>query len=220
MITINEKWVGIDIDPNISLFEYGFLCSENENGTYTVIVCTNVTGVVPDSLDEALGMAYEKYTSSMDELIETSKESWFELDKFESTTGIKIKEFSSFDGLCHDMIQYYGVENILGGNGYILPESALKLIGAFELPSVTELESQVLKNICLSEYGEGETIQQRIGEPVWSWSATNQKKNLAGALGSCIKKGLCESDGEKGNDATCWITSLGVAYLESINFQI
>lgn len=55
---------------------------------------------------------------------------------------------------------------------------------------VTDLEKEVIKSIINSEYmsqaGEG-----MIDYSVWSFTATDERKDLAGALGSLVKKGLC-----------------------------
>lgn len=83
--------------------------------------------------------------------------------------------------------------------------------------TITDLETQVLKNIATSDYGDGETLEERVNVPIWNWDATNEQKDLAGALSSCVKKGLCQVNGERGNDATVWITLEGVNYLKSIN---
>lgn len=61
---------------------------------------------------------------------------------------------------------------------------------------VTEKEKEVLSNIVNSEFMgvEGEAM---IGVPIWSWSATNRSRSLAGALGSLTKKKLVVSKTEK-----------------------
>jgi hypothetical protein len=55
---------------------------------------------------------------------------------------------------------------------------------------VTDLELQVIKNILNSEYMDV-SGKDMIGYAVWSWTATKEKKELAGALGSLVKKGYC-----------------------------
>jgi len=78
---------------------------------------------------------------------------------------------------------------------------------------VTDLEKQVIANIINSEYMDavGEDI---IGWSVWSFTATNETKKLAGALGSLAKKGLCSCDSsEEGN--TCSLTADGYAWAKN-----
>lgn len=82
--------------------------------------------------------------------------------------------------------------------------------------NVTELEKQVLINIKNSEYQDGSSL---INSWVWSFSVTNETKQLAGALGSCVKKGLaqcCDHD----DDETCTLTQEGVDYLKTIGEKI
>lgn len=79
--------------------------------------------------------------------------------------------------------------------------------------NVTELEKQVLINIKNSEYQDGEYL---VDFWVWSFTATNETKKLAGALGSCVKKGLVNCYKEKGQDESCCLTEQGVEYLKSI----
>lgn len=80
--------------------------------------------------------------------------------------------------------------------------------------SVTVLELTVLRNIVNSEYqnskGEG-----AIDYPVWSFSVTNEDKQLAGALGSLVKKGLAACTKHDGEDETCLITQAGYDLLMS-----
>ena len=89
------------------------------------------------------------------------------------------------------------------------------------LLKVTDLEAQVLKNIAHSEYIDSVTPEELIGYPTWSFVATNQTKQLTGALGSCIKKGLVGGDTPetKSGNETCYLTTEGVEYLKSINFE-
>lgn len=77
-----------------------------------------------------------------------------------------------------------------------------------ETKFVTDLEREVISNILNSEYMDADG-EQIINWGVWSFSATNEKKTLAGALGSLVKKGLCFSqDGDKG-DHVCGLTREG-----------
>lgn len=72
---------------------------------------------------------------------------------------------------------------------------------------VTNLERQVIQNIINSEYMD-ESGEQMINWGVWSFSVTNQTKQLAGALGSLVKKGLVICDDTEEDD-TCALTKDG-----------
>ena len=84
--------------------------------------------------------------------------------------------------------------------------------------NVTDLEKEVLINIKNSEYQDGSPLNDSW---VWSFSVTNESKQLAGALGSCVKKGLAKCYVDKNDknkdDETCTLTSKGVEYLISID---
>jgi len=84
--------------------------------------------------------------------------------------------------------------------------------------NVTDLEREVLINIKNSEYQDGSPLDNSW---VWSFSVTNETKQLAGALGSCVKKGLAECYVDKNDknkdDETCTLTTEGVKYLKSID---
>lgn len=79
---------------------------------------------------------------------------------------------------------------------------------------VTDLERQVIENIINSEYmdAQGENM---VDWAVWTFTATNENKQLAGALGSLVKKGLVYSDDESGNDSTCALTKDGFAWAKN-----
>jgi hypothetical protein len=84
---------------------------------------------------------------------------------------------------------------------------------------LTELEKKVMINIAESEYIDVETLDGLVDYPTWSFVATDETKELAGALGSLVKKGLvvCGSDvGDKGKKLeTCWLTKDGVEHLKN-----
>jgi len=75
---------------------------------------------------------------------------------------------------------------------------------------VTDLERQVIENIINSEYMDTQG-EDMVDWPVWSFSATDETKQLAGALGSLVKKGLCVCDVSEG-DETCALTIEGFAW--------
>jgi hypothetical protein len=59
--------------------------------------------------------------------------------------------------------------------------------------NLTELEIAVLLNFEDSDYMDGDTYDEMVGQKVWSWSVTEEDKKMAGALGSLCKKGFCIS---------------------------
>lgn len=78
------------------------------------------------------------------------------------------------------------------------------------MENLTPLEKQVLQNIVNSDYQCGDATNRCIiDHAVWSFSATNEKKDLAGALGSLVKKGLAGVDHQPKEDPICWITEAG-----------
>lgn len=78
---------------------------------------------------------------------------------------------------------------------------------------VTDLEKKVIENIINSEYMDA-IGEDMVNWPVWSFTATNETKQLAGALGSLVKKGLCVCDISEG-DETCSLTTEGYAWAKS-----
>jgi len=76
-----------------------------------------------------------------------------------------------------------------------------------DIKFVTVLERKVIENILNSEYMDA-SGEQLINWAVWSFSVTNETKQLAGALGSLVKKGLCSCDVSEG-DETCALTREG-----------
>ena len=77
----------------------------------------------------------------------------------------------------------------------------------------TALEITVLKNIVGSEYQNSNEAADTVNNPVWSFSVTNETKQLAGALGSCVKKGWAGCDRAPKDDECCWITETGYEIL-------
>jgi len=78
---------------------------------------------------------------------------------------------------------------------------------------VTDLEKQVIINIINSEYMDA-VGEDMINWAVWSFTATNENKQLAGALGSLVKKGLCACDISAG-DNTCALTADGYSWAKN-----
>lgn len=80
---------------------------------------------------------------------------------------------------------------------------------------MTDLERIVLINILDSDYMSAGG-EDRIGDPVWSFSVTHQNKAFAGALGSLVKKGLAKCYKHPGEDETCSITREGYLALAAV----
>ena len=78
---------------------------------------------------------------------------------------------------------------------------------------VTDLERKVIENILNSEYMDV-TGEQMVNWAVWSFSVTNKNKQLAGALGSLVKKGLCSCDISEGYEI-CALTTEGYAWAKN-----
>lgn len=71
---------------------------------------------------------------------------------------------------------------------------------------LTELEKQVLEGINNSDYGD------ELGSQIWAWSCKcpiAETKQISGVISSLVKKGLVEGQDE-GDDATIWLTELGI----------
>ena len=80
---------------------------------------------------------------------------------------------------------------------------------------ITDLEKIVIKNIINSEYMDA-VDELIINWSVWSFSVTNQTKELAGALGSLVKKGYCFAD-KYDNDHICGLTEKGYLFAKNNN---
>lgn len=81
-----------------------------------------------------------------------------------------------------------------------------------DMEKITSLERKVLENIRNSEY-QYSSDESIIGNPVWSFSVTNEEKKLAGALGSLVKKGYAFAVKNPGEDHICGITKEGYELL-------
>ena len=82
---------------------------------------------------------------------------------------------------------------------------------------ITDLERQVIQNILDSEYMDAQG-EQMIDWHVWSFSVTNETKQLSGALGSLVKKGLVSCNESEG-DETCALTIDGFAWANNNNLM-
>ena len=83
---------------------------------------------------------------------------------------------------------------------------------------VTDLERQVISNIINSDYMDVEG-ERMINWGVWSFSATNETKQLAGALGSLVKKGLCFAD-DRHEEPLCGLTKEGYYWAKNNGLTI
>lgn len=86
-----------------------------------------------------------------------------------------------------------------------------------EKEQVTVLELEVMINTATNEFTDYSKYDEAINSPTWSFACTNERKDLAGAAGSAVKKGLMFSDEWDKNDSTLALTKKGVDYLKSID---
>lgn len=77
---------------------------------------------------------------------------------------------------------------------------------------ITQLEKRVIANIARSEYQN----DQIINCPIWSFSATEERKDLAGALGSLVKKGYCFA--QENDEPTCGLTQAGFDLAKELGY--
>lgn len=75
--------------------------------------------------------------------------------------------------------------------------------------NLTELEKDVIVAITENEYSDAP------GNPVWSWSVTDNcktthKDQVSGVVSSLVKKGLAECYNDRGKDSTIHLTNAGV----------
>lgn len=86
------------------------------------------------------------------------------------------------------------------------------------LPTLTELEIDVLDGIYRSDYNDGGTTAD-----IWAWSINARKattKQLSGVVSSLSKKGIVVTDGDgtRDNDFTIRVTELGIEVARSLGF--
>lgn len=79
--------------------------------------------------------------------------------------------------------------------------------------NITDLERKVIRNIINSEYMDVDG-ERMINWSVWSFSVTNETKQLAGALGSLVKKGFCVC-GVSDHDEICSLTKEGYTWAKN-----
>jgi len=114
------EFEGIDIDTEISLFEYGLLvreiteyqCSIRPTVYYQYIVVTSWE-------DFAEPKYFDISTITESELVEIFNEEWFDKKGFLSFIGQNESDYLKdmhIASVLSDMIQYYGTDNIIGSN--------------------------------------------------------------------------------------------------------
>lgn len=86
------------------------------------------------------------------------------------------------------------------------------------LPTLTELEIDVLDGCYRSEYNDGGNHFD-----IWSWSCAPRKagvNQVSGVVSSLVKKGLvtCDGAGTKDDDNTIRVTLLGIEVARSLGF--
>ena len=85
------------------------------------------------------------------------------------------------------------------------------------MTKLTTIEAQALRGILASDYMDGDTGEDAIDRPVWTWSANPfpNKGTFSGAMSSLVQKGFAWSD-DRGRDSCVGITRAGMeALLES-----
>lgn len=104
----NAGFFGVDVDLEISLFEYNFLMRPTDiKGEYQVIFAFS-------NQDFPLGVMFDYGHISQKDINEYLEESWFDLEGFLSYTGDKNKEdFLSIpiQHQIYSLFSYYGYEN-------------------------------------------------------------------------------------------------------------
>jgi hypothetical protein len=103
-----KSYSGIDASNEISLFEYGLLCKkENHNNINIIAGVSGDNGIYDEFIQTNL---------SLSDIEMIFNESWFEKESFLSFIGMDENDFinSWYVNQIHDMIAYYGTENILG----------------------------------------------------------------------------------------------------------
>ena len=106
-----EGFFGPDASLEISLFEYGLICKETSKDNFLFYY-----GVGID--DEGNYNLFDYCNYSKQDIIELTNEDWFNLDDVLSCCGLTKKEFFSSHPVSqiHDLIGYYGPENIFGSS--------------------------------------------------------------------------------------------------------
>lgn len=100
-----RSWEGVDVDNEISLFEYGFLYNPKPKKNY----CNILYGV------KWCGEEYTHFQYSSVNWKELISESWIDWEGVCSFCGQDRESFDTFScSNLHTLIQYYGTENVLG----------------------------------------------------------------------------------------------------------
>lgn len=82
------------------------------------------------------------------------------------------------------------------------------------MTNITKIETECLLGIFNSDYRDGYSPVQKW---VWTWSGNpfSNKRTYSGAISSLVKKGLVQTDGQKGDDACVAMTAEGWAALKA-----
>ncbi len=85
------------------------------------------------------------------------------------------------------------------------------------MTKLTQIEAQALRGILASDYMDGDTGENAIDRPVWTWSANpfKDKKTFSGAMSSLVKKGFAWAD-DQGRDSVVGITRAGMEALAAV----
>lgn len=111
-----EGWYGTDGSLDISLFEYGLACKDNDDGTIDVIFGI---GVEETDCGDINYYRFDRWNRFGEDDLPL-KDSWFELSDVVQFTGMSEDGWLKQNLLnkIADCISYYGTENIMGSSYY------------------------------------------------------------------------------------------------------
>lgn len=103
-----NEYSGIDKSNEISLYEYGLLCKVTDNNIH----CYYGTG----SDESGNYNKFDCIDTSEEDINSIISDDWFHLDDILSFVGMTEEQFMNEEPInkIHDMLQYYGYENIFG----------------------------------------------------------------------------------------------------------
>lgn len=101
-----ESWEGVDVDTATSLFEYGILFNPNAKENE----CSIIYGVGVDAEGN-----YNRFAFASVDWNDLIASSWIDWDAVCRFCGCEKSAFDTFSvGVLHDLIGYYGAEEVLG----------------------------------------------------------------------------------------------------------
>lgn len=107
-------WYGTDGSLDISLYEYGLICKDNDDGTVDVI---RGTGIKETDCGDYNFFKFDRWNHYGAEDLPVN-ESWFDKERFFRFLGMTEDEWKQLPLVIkiYDGISYYGTENILGSS--------------------------------------------------------------------------------------------------------